>query len=152
MGNDTKEVLGSIVQQRKGGSPFTSKSMLLAGALFLGSLGYWIAGPDKGATASWLSPAARATMALTGSYLGGYFIGWSARRAMKLTSLVAGIALAVIGLFVTWGLDGSTAESVVNSSTAWVGKNVEGAGRYLVALLPSATAAGVGGVLGFRRK
>jgi uncharacterized membrane protein (Fun14 family) len=146
------KIAGSSQERRGGRSPFTAKSVLLAGALFIGSLGYWIAGADKATAASWLQAAAPGTMAVTGSYLGGFFVGWGARRTIKVTSIVAGIVLAVIGLFVSWGWDGSAAQSWVNSATAWLGENVEGAGRYLVSLLPSATAAGAGGILGFKRK
>jgi uncharacterized membrane protein (Fun14 family) len=146
------KIAGSNRERRAGRSPFTAKSVLLAGALFISALGYWITGANKDAAASWLQAAAPGTMAVTGSYLGGFFIGWGARRTIKITSIVAGIVLAVIGLFVSWGWDGSTAQSLVNSTTAWLGENVEGAGRYLVSLLPSATAAGAGGILGFKRK
>jgi len=146
------KIAGSNRERRAGRSPFTAKSVLLAGALFISALGYWITGADKDAAASWLQAAAPGTMAVTGSYLGGFFMGWGARRTIKITSIVAGIVLAVIGLFVSWGWDGSTAQSLLNSTTAWLGENVEGAGRYLVSLLPSATAAGAGGILGFKRK
>jgi len=146
------KLVSSTVKPREGRSPFTAKTVLLAGSLFIGSLGYWIAGSDKAATASWLQSAAPGAMALTGSYLGGFFVGWGARRALKITSIIAAGALAVIALLVSWGVDGSTAQSWVSSSTAWIGENVEGARRYLVSLLPSATAAGAGGVLGFKRK
>jgi uncharacterized membrane protein (Fun14 family) len=142
----------SAVKPKEGRSPFTAKTVLLAGSLFIGSLYYWIAGSDKAAAASWLQSAAPGTMALTGSYLGGFFIGWGARRALKITSIIAAGAMAVIALLVSWGMDGATAQSWVNSSTSWIGENVEGARRYLVSLLPSATAAGAGGVLGFKRK
>ncbi|MEN8689737.1 MAG: hypothetical protein AB1Z18_00060 [Desulfobacterales bacterium] len=143
---------GSNGERSGGRSPFTAKSVLLAGALFIGSLGYWITGAEKATAASWLQAAAPDTIAVTGSYLGGFFIGWGARRTIKITSMVAGIVMAVIGLFVSWGWDGSTVQSWVNSATAVIGQGVEGAGRYLVALLPSVTAAGAGGILGFKRK
>jgi uncharacterized membrane protein (Fun14 family) len=91
-------------------------------------------------------------MTISGSYLAGFFIGWGARRTIRLTSIITGIALAVIGLFVSWGWDGTAVQSWVNSANAWVGESIEGVGRYLVSMLPSATAAGAGGVLGFRRK
>jgi uncharacterized membrane protein (Fun14 family) len=146
------KIAGSNRERRGGRSPLTAKSVLLAAGLFIGALGYWITGADKTTAASWLQAAAPGTMAVTGSYLGGFFIGWGARRTIKMTSIVAGIVLAVIGLFVSWGWDGSTVQSWVNSGTAWIGQSVEGAGRYLVALLPSATAAGAGGILGFKRK
>jgi len=91
-------------------------------------------------------------MAITGSYLGGYFIGWLERRAIKITSIVAGILLSAIALFASRGWDVSTAQSWVNSSIAWIGESIEGAGRYLISLLLYASPAGVGGALGFRRK
>lgn len=137
---------------RKGRSPFSAKSVWLAAGLFIGSAGATLSGPAEGTIASWFQGLAATVMTLAGSYLAGFFIGWGARRTIKLTSIIAGIALALIGLFVSWGWDGSTAQSWVNSATAWVGESVEGAGRYLVSLLPSAAAAGAGGVLGFRRK
>ncbi|MGA9538939.1 MAG: hypothetical protein WBR24_23825 [Desulfobacterales bacterium] len=146
------KIAGSNGERRGGRTPFTAKSVLLAGAFFIGSLGYWIAGADKDAAATWLQTIAPGTMAVSGSYLGGFFVGWGARRTMKITSIVAGIVLAAVGLFVSWGWDGTAAQSWVNSATAWVGQSVEGAGRYLVSLLPSATAAGAGGILGFKRK
>jgi len=139
-------------ERLQGRSPFTAKSVLLAGALFIGSLGYWIAGADKAAAASWLQTIAPGTMAVTGSYLGGFFVGWGARRTIKITSIVTGIVLAAVGLFASWGWDGSAVQSWVNSATAWVGQSAEGTGRYRVSLMPSATAAGTGGILGFKRK
>jgi len=156
MGKPLVKSIGKIARSKKerrgSRSPFTAKSVLVAGALFISAFGYWIADFGKDASASGLNAFAPGTMAATGSYLGGFFIGWGARRAIKITTIVAGIALAVIGLFVSWGWDGTTAQSWVNSTSAWVGESAEGAGRYLVALLPSATAAGAGGFLGFKRK
>jgi uncharacterized membrane protein (Fun14 family) len=137
---------------RKGRSPFSAKSVWLAAGLFIGSAGAMLSGPATGTIASWFHSLSASVMPLAGSYLAGFFIGWGARRTIKLTTIIAGIALAVIGLFVSWGWDGSMAQSWVNSATAWVDESVEGAGRYLVSLLPSAAAAGAGGVLGFRRK
>lgn len=137
---------------RKGRSPFSAKSVWLAIGLFIGTAGVTLSGPGEGTIASWFHSLSASVMPLAGSYLVGFFIGWGARRTIKLTSIVAGIALAVTGLIVSWGWDGSAVQSWVNSASAWVGESVEGAGRYLVSLLPSAAAAGAGGVLGFRRK
>jgi uncharacterized membrane protein (Fun14 family) len=137
---------------RKGRSPFSARSVWLAAGLFIGGAGAMLSGPTTGTIASWFHSLSASVMPLAGSYLAGFFIGWGARRTIKLTSIIAGIALAVIGLFVSWGWEGSMAQSWVNSASAWVGESVEGAGRYLVSLLPSAAAAGAGGVLGFRRK
>ena len=137
---------------RKVPSPFSAKSVWFASGLFLGAGGTILSGPAEGAIASWVQGLAPSVMTLSGSYLGGFFIGWGARRTIKLTSIITGIVLAVIGLFISWGWDGSAVQSWMNSTSAWIGENVEGAGRYLVSLLPSATAATAGGVLGFKRK
>jgi len=133
-------------------APFTAKSVLVAIALFIGSGIAWLTHPDKGSILAWLKPTAPAAMSAAGSYLAGYFVGWGARRTVKLTSIIAGISVAVIGLLASWGWDSAGAETWVNSAVGWVGEGVKGVGRYLVSLLPAATAAGVGGVLGFRRK
>jgi len=126
-------------------SAFTGKSVLVSLALFIGSGIAWFAHPDKGSILAGLKPAAPATMSLAGSYLAGYLVGWGARRTVKLTSVITGIAVAVIGLFAFLGWDSSGAESWVNAASGWIGESAKGAGRYLFALLPSATAAGVGG-------
>ena len=137
---------------RKRRSPLSAKSVWLAVALLVGSTTMVSGQPKSGALASWLQSHAPAVMTVTSSYLAGPFIGWGARRTIKLTSIITGAALAIIGLLVSWGWDGTAAESWINSANTWVGESVEGVGRHLVALLPSATAAGAGGVLGFRRK
>ena len=142
----TKERFG------KGRSPLGAKSVWLAAALLIGSGGALVSGPADSKLASLLQSQAPAVMTVAGSYLAGFFIGWGARRTIKLTSIISGIVLAIIGLFVSWGWDGAELQSWVNSTSTWLGESIEGAGRDLVALLPSATAAGAGGVLGFRRK
>jgi hypothetical protein len=50
-------------------SPFTSKSVLGAGAALLGSGGLLLATPDPGSTASWLQQYAPATTTLAASFL-----------------------------------------------------------------------------------
>jgi uncharacterized membrane protein (Fun14 family) len=91
-------------------------------------------------------------LSLLVSFLGGWVIGRTARRALATTMLVTGVILALLALVGRIGVDGSTADQWVRSGSAWLGTNIEGAGRYLAALLPAATAATVGGVLGFRKK
>lgn len=137
---------------RKGRSPLSAKSVWLATGLLIGGGSTMASGPSNSTLASWLQSQAPAVMTISGSYLAGFFIGWGARRTIRMTSIITGIALAIIGLLVSWGWDGTAVQSWVNSANAWVGESIEGAGRYLVSMLPSATAAGAGGVLGFRRK
>jgi len=142
----SKEKLGGVL------SAFTAKSVIVAAGFFVGSGVAWLTHPEKGSILAALKPGAPATMSIAGSYLAGYFVGWGARRTIKLTSIITGIALAVIGLVASLGWDSTAAESWVNSAFGWFGESVKDAGHYLVSILPSATAAGVGGVLGFRRK
>ena len=137
---------------RRGRSPFTAKSVWLAAGLCIGAGSTMASGPAEGAIASWFQGQAPSVMTVAGSYIGGFFIGWGARRTLKVTSIITGVVLAVIGLFASWGWDTSAVQSWIDSGSVWIGENVEGAGRYLVSLLPSATSAGAGGVLGFRRK
>ena len=133
-------------------SAFTAKSVVVAAGFFIGSGIAWLTHPQEGSILAALKPGAPATMSIAGSYLAGYFVGWGARRTIKLTAVITGIALAVIGLVASLGWDSTAAESWVNSAFGWFGENAKDAGRYLVSTLPSATAASVGGVLGFRRK
>ena len=137
--------------RRQPRSPFTSKSVLGAGAALLGSGGLWMANPEQGSAASWLQQFAPATTTLAASFLGGYFVGWGAKRTLRVTAVVAAVALALVGLLAKFGIDASAVESWINASVGWVGENLDDAQRYLTAFLPSATAAGAGGVLGFRR-
>jgi len=133
-------------------SPLTSKSFLLVGTAFLGAGWLWFSTPATGSTAAWLSTYAPATMTLAGSYLGGFLIGWGARRALRMTAIVAGVAILLLGLLTKFGLDGSAIESWLQASVGWVGEHLDMAQRYIASLLPSATAAGTGSVMGYRRK
>ena len=148
--------IGSLLQsrgdRRESRSPFSAKSVLLAGGLLAGALGVSTIGSGKGANASWLQSLAPGTLVVAGSYLGGFFIGWGARRAIKLTSIITGIAVAATGLLVWLGWDSSSVQTWLNSTSAWAGESIEGARHYLISLLPSAGAAGAGGVFGFKRK
>ena len=156
MGKHLRQLVGKAVQpneeRRKVRSPLSAKSVLLAGGLFIGALGTMTVGSGKGANASWWHSLAPETLTVTGSYLAGFFIGWGARRAIRLTSIITGLAVAAVGLVVYLGWDASAVQSWLNATSSWAGENIESAGHYLVSLLPSAGAAGVGGVLGFKRK
>ena len=85
------------------------------------------------------------------SFFGGLLIGVGAKRAMRTTAIVAGIAIAVLALLGKFGIDSGALDEWIRSSSSWVGDHVEGAGRYLAAFLPAAGAALAGGVVGFRR-
>jgi uncharacterized membrane protein (Fun14 family) len=91
-------------------------------------------------------------LSLLVSFVGGWVIGRTARRALATTMLVTGVILALLAVLGRLGVDGSIADQWVRSGSGWLGANIEGAGRYLATLLPAATAATAGGLLGFRKK
>lgn len=85
------------------------------------------------------------------SFIGGLLIGIGAKRAMRTTAIVAGIAIAILALLAKLGVDSGSLDEWIRSSSGWIGDHVEGAGRYLAAFLPAAGAALAGGLVGFRR-
>jgi uncharacterized membrane protein (Fun14 family) len=136
---------------RKGKSPLGATSALAGTSLFLASGFVWLTGPAGEDSLAWMTPYAPAVFSAAGSYVGGFLIGWFLRRALKATSIAAGIVLALVGLLASLGWDGGAVQGWVNASVAWMTDSAQSAMHYLVALLPSAAAAAVGGALGFRR-
>ena len=85
------------------------------------------------------------------SFIAGFIIGRIARKTITTAAIVAAVVMLGIYLLGRFGIDGSTASHWIDTGSAWVGETVEGGGRYLASLLPSAGAAAVGGLLGFRK-
>lgn len=137
---------------KKRRSPLSAKSVWGAAGLFAGAGAAVASGTPDHAIAAWLHGLAPTAMRVSASYLAGFFIGWGARRTLKWTSIATGAALAVAGVYMFMGGEAAWMESWIHSSSAWVDAKVTGAERYLVSLLPSATAATTGIILGFRRK
>lgn len=129
-----------------------SKMFLVSAAGFLGSTGLWMTDPGHGTLLSLLQPYAPATMALAGSFTGGFLVGWFARRTFGKTIFITGLVIAAIGLLIKFGVGGSSLEGWAHASVGWVSENTEGAKRYLAALIPSAAASGTGFFKGFRGK
>lgn len=152
LSNRLKEPVKEGRELRKGRSPFTAKSVWIASGLFIGSGSAMFSGQaEGGGMASWLQSQSPIVLTAAGSYLAGFFVGWGARRTIKLTSVIVGVLVALIGLTASLGWDSSVLQSWLNSGGTWLSENIESAEHYLLSLLPSATAAGAGGVLGFRR-
>ena len=102
-----------------------------------------------------LKPSAPATFRFGASYVGGFFLGWTFRRFLKLTLLLSGMAIALIALGKKFGwfeLDWAALESHVRHSLAWLQGEAGAFKQFITGYLPSAGAAGVGAFLGFRRK
>ncbi len=102
-----------------------------------------------------LKPSAPATFRFGASYVGGFFLGWTFRRFLKMTLLLSGAAIALIALGKRFGwfdLDWVAIEGHVRHSFAWLQGEAGAFKQFVTGYLPSAGAAGVGAFLGFRRK
>jgi uncharacterized membrane protein (Fun14 family) len=129
-----------------------SKPFLLSVASFLGAGGLWLAEPHKGSVVAALQPYAPAAMSLAGSFLAGLIIGRIARRKLKHVLIAGGVMVIAVSLLTRFGVIGPAADQWVQSSVGWASDRLDRAHGYIAALLPSATAAGSGLYLGFRRK
>jgi uncharacterized membrane protein (Fun14 family) len=129
-----------------------SKPVLLSVFIFLGAGGLWLAEPEEGSLLMAFKRYAPAATSLAGSFLAGLLIGRIARRKLKHVLIVAGIVVVAISALTRFGVIGLAADQWVQSSVGWVSDKMEKVNSYIAALLPSATAAGSGLYLGFRRK
>jgi uncharacterized membrane protein (Fun14 family) len=159
--------------------PWQAKSVWVALALVLLSGGLWIKDRTQAAPPSAKSPSgasqfsdsastktqsdtgrepklsAPATFRFGASYVGGFFLGWTFRRFLKVTLLLSGATFVLIALgkkLGWWELDWVAMEGQVRHSLAWVQGEAGAFKQFLTGYLPSAGAAGVGAFLGFRRK
>ena len=172
----------AVAQVKTSGSvrpPWQAKTVWMALALMLLGGGLWIkdrAAPgnpsapaptgesqfsDPNATGTpssgprKLAPSAPATFRFGASYLGGFFLGWTLRRFLKLTLLLSGAAFVLIALAKKFGwfeVDWAAVEGHVRHSLAWLQGEAGAFKAFVTGYLPSAGAAAVGVFLGFRRK
>jgi len=125
-------------------APWQAKSVIAAGVATIAGLVAWIT--------NYSSPA---VAGFTGSYLGGFFIGWAFRRFLKVAALLAGAVLASIAALKSSGLvelDWVAVETQVSQAIASVHQGAEGLKHSLSGFLPSAGAGAAGVFFGFRRK
>ena len=129
-----------------------SRPVLLSGAAFLGAGWLWLIGAEKDSALAALQPYAPAVTSLAGRFLVGLIIGRIARRKLKHVLIAGGIVVVAVSLLTKFGVIGPAADQWVQSSVGWVSEHLDKMQSYVAALLPSATAAGSGLYLGFRRK
>ena len=141
--DDTRENLSDFV---------ASSPVLLSVAAFLGAGWLWLIGPGKDSVLAALQPYAPAVTSLAGSFLAGLIIGRIARRKLKHVLIAGGVVVVAVSLLTKFGVIGPAADQWVQSSVGWVSEHLNKMQSYIAALLPSATAAGSGLYLGFRRK
>lgn len=125
-------------------APWQAKSFLVAGATTVAGLAAWMNGM--------MSPA---LAQVGGSYLGGFLIGWACRRALRITALIAGALLALIGILKSTGwidVNWSVIEQNVSQNLAWLHGEAESLKQLLTGYLPSVGAGTAGAFFGFRKK
>ena len=125
-------------------APWNAKSFIVAAVATVGGLGSWVADLSSPAIAS-----------IGGSYLGGFFIGWAFRRALKVAALIAGGLLAGIAVLQDTGwidLDWAAVETQISHSIAAIQQGAQGLKRLLSGYLPSTGAGAIGVFFGFRKR
>jgi len=118
------------------------------------------ADPEPGSNArqdkpAGLKPTSPATFRFGVSYVGGFFLGWAFRRFIKMTLLLSGAVILLIGLGKKLGwieLDWASIEAHVRESLAWLQGEAGTIKQFLTGYLPSVGAAATGIFLGFLRK
>lgn len=125
-------------------APWNAKSVIAAAVTTVGGLGSWVADLSSPAIAG-----------IGGSYLGGFFIGWAFRRALKVAALIAGGLLAGLAVLQDTGwidLDWAAVETQISHSIAALQQGAQGLRHLLSGYLPSTGAGAVGVFFGFRKK
>jgi uncharacterized membrane protein (Fun14 family) len=111
--------------------------------------------PSEDSPTPAMKPTSPALFRLGAGYLGGFFIGWSFRRFLKVSILMAGAAVVGIAALKASGLfelDWDAVSGHVSASFTWLKGEAEGVKALLTGYLPSATAGAIGVFRGFLRK
>jgi uncharacterized membrane protein (Fun14 family) len=150
--------------------PWRAKTVLAALVAVLIGMGFWVKGalddqrPQSASAgvkaSSNANPAARVGFSrpIPGyvragvSYIGGFLLGWTFRRFVKLAALATLVIVGILGFARFVGCDSSSLRERVEHEAAAVKETAKRERDYLKGLLPSATAGGIGVFLGFRRK
>jgi uncharacterized membrane protein (Fun14 family) len=86
------------------------------------------------------------------SYVGGFLIGWTFRRFIRIAVVLTAAIISLIGFGKYAGCDTAPTQAKVKETSTMVQHEATVARDYLKKLLPTASAAAVGTFLGFRRK
>ncbi len=135
--------------------PWKARSVRWAGLLALLGLGLAVLGwmrSDPGGGSVTAGAAWPAPLRLGLGYIGGFMLGWSLRRFLKLTLTLGLGALAAFLLLRQFNLlqvDWDSIEGRFRQSLGWVKAEAASLEELLKSRLPSAAAASVGGWMGF---
>lgn len=139
-------IAGGLAELTAGLSPMNSFTFLAAAGV--AAFGAWVWFRQSG--------DARAPFPVYGtiaaSYAGGFLIGRVFRKVLKTAVILAVIILAGFALLNRFHVDTSKGTRAVKAGSTWVQDQSARAKDYLLHLLPSGGAAGVGVFAGARRR
>lgn len=163
----------SIAATWFGNGPWRSKSVLAALAALVAGLALWISDiknnptpdetnpasvnpsettpSDSGTNWNWRKPFP-GYVRVSASYVAAYCIGWLFRRVLRLIFVTGALVVALIGFGKFAGWDLTRTQEQITRSGEWARHEATTTKDQLSSLLPSATAAGIGMFLGFRRR
>lgn len=153
--------------------PWRSQSVRVALAVVVIGLGFWVAGLKTEPSQNKLDQTTATASATTNpapdprwhwnrpfpfyvrmgaSYVAAYCIGWLFRRVVRLILVLGALGLALLGLGKLAGWDTTRTWEQLVQGSEWTRHEADAGKNYLKGLLPSASAAGVGMFMGFRRR
>ena len=83
------------------------------------------------------------------SYIGGYLIGWTFRRFIRIAVCLTAAVVLLVGLGKYAGCDTAPTEAKVKQGSAAVQQEAKVVRDYLKGLLPSASVGAIGTIFGF---
>ena len=89
---------------------------------------------------------------IAASYAGGFLIGRLFWRVLKIAAIVAALVLGGLALFNWVHVDTSKVKEATESGARWVRNETSQTKHYLLHILPSGGAAGLGAFVGGRRR
>ena len=140
------KILGGLAGLAAGLSPMKSFTFLLA--LGVAALGAWVWFKQSGDP----RPPFPRYGIIAVSYAGGFIIGRLFWKVVKTAAILAAIVLGGFALLNRAHVDTSKARQEVEAGSSWLQEQASRAEDYLLHLLPSGGAAGVGVFAGARRK
>jgi uncharacterized membrane protein (Fun14 family) len=135
-----------------GDGPWRAKSVVFATLVTVAGAGWWTYRAISGEHGQ-VSPQPFPWYARLGvSYVGGFFIGWALRRFVRTVLATAAVVAMLLGLGKWVGWNSTNAEKTLKNKVTLVEHEANAGRDFLKGLLPSASAAGAGIFLGWRRR
>lgn len=138
--------------------PWRSKTVRFAALVVVIGMGFWIKHAFQGNTDSASGGGIHFNQPVPWyarlgiSYIGGFLIGWTFRRFIRITFLIVCSVIALMAFAKFAGCDGTAFRTRVEHEAETAREKAREQRDYLKRLLPSGTAAGVGVFWGFWRR